>query len=67
MIRWLLRVSGLLELGRAFVDLVNEIRYTRAAARWEGWGRAGDPRNDRPELTREQWEAGGYEPGPWRL
>lgn len=34
---------------------VDEVRYAIAAARWEGWGRKGDPRNDRPILTREQW------------
>lgn len=31
--------------------------YARDAWRYEGWGRAGDPRNDRPHLNKREWRA----------
>lgn len=31
-------------------------KYAVASAAYEGWGMRDDPRNERPELTREQWK-----------
>lgn len=31
------------------------LAYARAAAAYEGWGRAGDPRNTRPHLSKREW------------
>lgn len=36
---------------------IDSVLYAIAAQRWEGWGRKGDPRNERPLLTRQQWKA----------
>lgn len=46
--------TGILPAWRYFRE---SYAYARDSARYEGWGRAGDPRNGRARLSKREWRA----------